>query len=77
MLRLRSGRSGQRWRRPIPTIVITNHGVRGAIDPTPYNHYSLLRTIEDPFGINEYLGHATDEANGVLTMSPLFATAQR
>ncbi|MBV9386818.1 MAG: hypothetical protein JOZ78_10370 [Chroococcidiopsidaceae cyanobacterium CP_BM_ER_R8_30] len=28
----------------IPTIVITNHGVRGVVDNTPYNHYSLLRT---------------------------------
>ena len=27
----------------IPTIVITNHGPRGIVDDTPYNHYSLLR----------------------------------
>ena len=25
----------------IPTIVITNHGPRGKVDDTPYNHYSL------------------------------------
>jgi phosphatidylinositol-3-phosphatase len=34
----------------IPTIVITNHGPRGLKDATPYNHYSLLRTLEDAFG---------------------------
>jgi hypothetical protein len=58
----------------IPTLVITNHGPRGLADPTPYNHYSLLRTIEDAFGIGEYLGHAADAAAGVKPMTPLFAT---
>lgn len=57
----------------IPTIVITNHGVRTLVDPTPYNHYSLLRTTEAAFGIDEYLGHAADESHGVVTMSALFA----
>ena len=57
----------------IPTIVITNHGPRGVIDDTPYNHYSLLRTTEAAFGIAEYLGHAADEGKGVVTMAPLFA----
>jgi phosphatidylinositol-3-phosphatase len=57
----------------IPTIVITNHGPRGVIDNTPYNHYSLLRTTEAAFGIGEYLGHAADEGNGVVIMAPLFA----
>jgi len=57
----------------IPTIVITNHGPRGVIDDTPYNHYSLLRTTEAAFGIDEYLGHAAEESKGVITMTPLFA----
>jgi hypothetical protein len=57
----------------IPTIVITNHGVRKLVDSTPHNHYSLLRTTEAAFGINEYLGHAADESRGVVTMSSLFA----
>ena len=35
----------------IPTIVITNHGVRGLKDATPYDHYSLLRTTEDASGL--------------------------
>jgi hypothetical protein len=25
-----------------------------------YYHYSLLRTLEDGFGIDEYVGHAAD-----------------
>lgn len=57
----------------IPTLVITNHGPRGVTDDTPYNHYSLLRTTEAAFDINEYLGHAADESKGVVTMTPLFA----
>jgi phosphatidylinositol-3-phosphatase len=57
----------------IPTIVISNHGVRGVVDPTPYNHYSLLRTTEVAFGIDEFLGHAADRAAGVVEMTPLFA----
>jgi hypothetical protein len=60
----------------IATIVITNHGPRGVADPTPYNHYSLLRTIEDAFGIHDYLGLAGATSEGVKPMLPLFATAQ-
>ena len=55
----------------IPTIVITNHGPRGVADSTPYSHYSLLRTIEDAFGIDEHLARAG--APGVVPMVPLFA----
>ena len=57
----------------IPTIVITNHGPRRLKDETPYNHYSLLRTLEDAFGISERLAHAGDTAQGVKAMAPLFA----
>ena len=56
----------------IPTIVITNHGVRGVVDSTPYNHYSLLRTTETAFGLPAYLAHAGDSAAGVVAMAPLF-----
>jgi hypothetical protein len=59
----------------IPTIVITNHGPKGLRDDTPYNHYSLLRTIEDAFGLTEYLGHAADSDKGVVPMTPMFQTA--
>jgi hypothetical protein len=58
----------------IPTIVITNHGPRGVVDPTPYNHYSLLRTVEDAFGIHQYLGLAGASERGVKPMLPLFRT---
>jgi hypothetical protein len=55
----------------IPTIVITNHGPRGVADPTPYDHYSLLRTIEDALRLDGHLRHAGDP--GVQAMTPLFA----
>ena len=58
----------------IPTIVITNHGSRGVRDDTPYNHYSLLRTVEDAFGLGEHLGHAADTDKGVVPMVRLFQT---
>ena len=54
----------------IVTIVIANHGPRGRVDPTSYNHYSLLRTTEDAFGIAEHLNHANDA--GVVSMAKLF-----
>jgi phosphatidylinositol-3-phosphatase len=57
----------------IATVVITNHGPRGLSDPTPYDHYSLLRTIEDALGAGGHLLHAGDAT--VVPMSPLFATA--
>lgn len=55
----------------IPTVVVTNHGPRGVSDATPYSHYSLLRTIEDAFGITRYLKRAN--APGVVPMVKLFA----
>ena len=55
----------------IPTVVITNHGPRGLKDGTPYNHYSLLRTVEAAFGL-AYAGHAADIGHGVVAMTPLF-----
>lgn len=61
----------------IPTFVITNHGPRRLVDPTPYNHYSLLRTTEEAFGIHEYLAHAADSAKGVVSMTPLFAVGAK
>jgi hypothetical protein len=56
----------------VPTIVLTNHGPRGVVDATPYNHYSLLRTIEDAFGMYRYLGIAARSDLGVRPMVPLF-----
>jgi hypothetical protein len=56
--------------------VIANHGPRRFEDPTPYNHYSLLRTIESGYGLSDYVGHAADVAGGVVTMTPLFAISK-
>lgn len=58
----------------IPTVVITNHGPHGLKDPTPYNHYSLLRTFEEVFGLPDHLRYAGDDADGVGPMTPLFQT---
>lgn len=55
----------------VPTIVITNHGPRRVVDPTPYSHYSLLRTIEDAFGIRRYLGRTAGST--IVPMLPLFS----
>lgn len=54
----------------IPTLVLTNHGKGGVVDPTPYSHYSLLRTLEDAFGLKDHLGHAADA--DVTPMKALF-----
>ena len=51
------------------TIVITSHGPRHLTDPVPFNHYSLLRTIEDAFGL-PCLGHACDKV--LVPMAKLF-----
>lgn len=53
----------------VPAIVVTRNGVGGIKDSTPYNHYSLLRTIEEVWGLG-YLGYAGDTAN-VSSMTPL------
>jgi phospholipase C len=38
---------------------VTGPRVHPGTDPTPYDHYSLLRSIEDAFGL-PHLGHAGD-----------------
>ena len=53
----------------VVTIVITNKGPIHVTDNTPYNHYSLLRSIEDAFGL-PHLAHAGDAV--VTSMTPLF-----
>jgi hypothetical protein len=58
----------------VVTIVITNKGQGHVTDNTAYNHYSLLRTMEDAFGL-PYLAHAGDSS--VPSMSPLFQISQK
>jgi hypothetical protein len=49
----------------IMTVVASPFGHRGFVSTTPYDHYSLLRTIEDAWGL-EYLGHAADPSTSNL-----------
>jgi hypothetical protein len=53
-----------------PAIVITTNGPRGYVSTTPYNHYSLLTTIEDNWHLG-HLGNAGDTAGGVVPMNDL------
>jgi hypothetical protein len=52
-------------------IVVTNHGPRGLQDSTPYDHYSLLATLEGTAGVG-CLAAACDTANNP-PMTSLFA----
>lgn len=60
----------------IPAIVVTGAGPRHLVDHTPYNHYSLLTTIEDNWHLG-HLGHAGDRANGVVPMWAAFGRSER
>jgi hypothetical protein len=51
----------------IPAIIVTGNGPHHYVDHTPYNHYSLLATIESNWRL-PYLGHAGDVAGGVQPM---------
>jgi phosphatidylinositol-3-phosphatase len=44
----------------VPAIVIARNGVRNYSSDLPYNHYSLLRTVEENWGLG-YLGNAADD----------------
>ena len=55
----------------VATVVITSHGPRGLQDPTPYNHFSMLQTIQQSFGLG-CLELTCDTAN-VKPLAPLFA----
>lgn len=57
----------------IPAVVVTSHGPRHVVSHTPYNHYSLLRTVED----NWSLGHlrlSGDTGGGVIPMTDLLGS---
>lgn len=61
-----SGGGGQ-----VLTLVMVPGTPAGRVLPGPYDHYSLLRTIEDSFGLPR-LGHAGDP--GVHPLTAFFAT---
>jgi hypothetical protein len=52
----------------VATIVITNHGPRGITDNTSYNHYSLLASVQQTFGLGCLVNSCT-----ATPMAPLFA----
>jgi phosphatidylinositol-3-phosphatase len=51
----------------VPAIVIDPSGPRHFVSDTPYNHYSLLRTVEDAWHLSE-LGFTSDHSQ-VQTMN--------
>jgi phosphatidylinositol-3-phosphatase len=53
-----------------PAVVISRNGPRHRVSDTPYNHYSLLTTIEQNWHLG-HLGHAGDSAGGVVAMNDL------
>ncbi|HZC08141.1 MAG TPA: alkaline phosphatase family protein, partial [Ktedonobacterales bacterium] len=55
----------------VATVVIANHGPRGATYSVPSNHYSLLLTIEDAFHLG-CLANSCPAVGGVQPMTPLF-----
>jgi hypothetical protein len=54
----------------VPTIVVTNHGPRGVIADYPANHYSLLLSIEQAFGLG-----CLQNSCVVRPLNKLFATS--
>lgn len=52
----------------IATVVVTPDGPRGTVSRTPYNHYSLLRTLQEGFGLPLLRGAKT-----ATRMADLFA----
>ena len=52
----------------VPVVIQSPLVKNGFADPTPYTHYSLLKTISESWGL-PYLGHAADP-NHVLIAEP-------
>jgi len=50
----------------IPIVLISPSVKTGFQDDTPYTHYSLLKTIEESWGLS-YLGHTADDENVLIT----------
>jgi hypothetical protein len=61
----------------VVTVVIRNHDSHALEDPTPYNHHSLVATLQAAFGLGctfagQPVGATCDAATGVKPMAPLF-----
>ena len=52
----------------VPVVIYSPQVKNGFEDPTPYTHYSLLKTISEAWGL-QYLGHAAEE-NHALIIAP-------
>ena len=50
----------------VVTIVDTSYGVHGTISNQPYNHFSLLKTLEAGFAL-PCLNHACDSKVNVMS----------
>jgi phospholipase C len=50
----------------VPVVFYSPLAKNGFEDPTPYTHYSLLRTISTAWGL-PLLGHAADDSNVLIT----------
>jgi hypothetical protein len=62
----------------VATVVIGNHQQHPLQDATPYNHYSLVATLQAAFGLGcqfngTPVGFTCDSANGDVPMAPLFS----
>jgi hypothetical protein len=51
-------------------VVVTSHGPRHLQDATAYSHYSMLRTLQDNFGV-DCLQHSCDASTH--SMAPMYA----
>lgn len=60
----------------VATVVIANHGPRGVRYDAPANHYSLLLTIQDAFGLG-CLKESCPAQGHVQPMTPLFVASGR
>ena len=56
----------------VPTIVIANHGPRGMQYNVAANHYSLLLSIEDAFGLGCLQQACPSSGSNVQPMTPMF-----
>jgi len=52
----------------VPMVIYSPQVQNGFEDPTPYTHYSLLKTISQAWGL-QYLGHAAED-NHALIVAP-------
>jgi hypothetical protein len=53
----------------IGTLLLSPFIKGGHVDNTGYNHYALLHSLEDNFGMGSYLGYADDAS-----IQPIFTS---